>query len=155
VAAEEHPVAPSGYFAAQPALADVVTERQSTIVEESLQRDPLIARVADRLGHGRVVKDLVDLGITPLEETLDDGPDLAGAYDFAFAPRCIRDSALDAEQLANECERLASSLGVGFEGLPVISSRVRPTGNFNDIAAAIQVVVDGMGVGDQVALVSA
>src|SRR5437870_5764905 len=77
VVADEHPVPPSGHFPTQSALADVVANRQPSVIEETLERSALIARVADCLGNGRLVDHLVDLRVTPSEEFLDDGARLA------------------------------------------------------------------------------
>ena len=51
-------------------------DRQVGVLEETLQRLPLVARVGERLGDRGLVEDLLDLLVAPREELLDDNPRL-------------------------------------------------------------------------------
>ena len=57
VGADEEPVLAADGLAPQGALGGIVVERETAIVEEALERDPLIAGVADGLGDRRLVED--------------------------------------------------------------------------------------------------
>jgi hypothetical protein len=49
----------------------VVVDGQTAVVEEALERVPLIPRVADRLRGRRLVEGVLDLDIAPRKERVD------------------------------------------------------------------------------------
>ena len=72
VAAHEKPVLPADNLAAEVQLADVVVQRQATVVQEATQRHLLVACVADRLGNGRLVEDSFGFQLKRLRTWLHD-----------------------------------------------------------------------------------
>src|SRR4051812_49436443 len=120
VAPDEQPVFSAHRFTPEGALGAVVVHGQTAVVEEALKGDTLVERVADGLGRGGLVQRAAGLLLAPGEEGLDDGPGLhpAGLESRLGRPR--GPGALDAKQLADEGERLASALGIRVERLPPI-----------------------------------
>src|SRR3569832_1771823 len=72
VATHEEPVLPADALAAKVQLADVVVQRQATVVQEAAQRHLLVACVADRLRDGRLLEDPLGFGAAPGEEGVGD-----------------------------------------------------------------------------------
>src|SRR5690242_12521390 len=102
VAPQEQPVLSSDGFAAQLALAEIVVDRQATVLEETRERRPLVARVADGLRRRGLVEHAVGLGITPGEELLDDGGRFALAHGEPLLGWCGRVQPLQAKERADE-----------------------------------------------------
>ena len=61
---------------------------------------------------------------------------------------------LELEESLDVRESLAGLLPVGLQRLEEVAPRVRPAADLDDLAGLVEVVVDGVGVGDQVALVA-
>ena len=154
VRADEEPVAAADDLAAELELARVVVERQPPVVEEPLQRRALIARVADRLGERALVEDAVDQAVAPREESRDDRAGLLLADGVARRGRGGRDLAFELEERADHRQRFARPLGLRAERLVEVAPGVREAADFDDPPVGEEVVVDGMGVGDEVALVA-
>ncbi len=98
VAADEEPVATADDLPAQVELGNVVVNGQTAVIEETLQRDALVARVRDRGGDRRLIEDGVDLGVAPFEELFDNGARLGAAHLFFLLSRRVRDGPLEPEQ---------------------------------------------------------
>jgi hypothetical protein len=69
-------------------------------------------------------------------------------------PQGLGNLAFDAEQLTNESERLTRPLRLGLECLEEIPPRMSPARDLDDVTAAVQVVVDGVRVRDEIAVVA-
>src|SRR6185369_10347140 len=68
VAADKQPVSAPENLPAQIELADVVVCGESTVVDETPKRDALVSRVTQAVLDGRLVEDLREFGVAPLEE---------------------------------------------------------------------------------------
>ena len=101
VAAEEEPVLAADHLAPQVELAEVVVEGEPTVVEESLQVDALVARVAKRVLNRRLVEQVRKFGVTPFEEAVNDGAALVAPRALAFFAGRIRDGPFDAKKSGN------------------------------------------------------
>jgi len=126
-------------------------QRQATIVQEAVQRHLLVTCVADRLGDGRLVEDPVGFGVAPGEEGVGyrcrpSLPELA-----LLLGRRADHRAFEGEECGDPGKRGLGAVGIGFESLEEIATCVSPAADLDDVARAIQVVVDGVRIGDQIA----
>src|SRR5579872_4424490 len=154
VGADEEPVLAADGFAAQRALGAVIVDGQATVVEKPFERRALVARVADRLGRGRLVEGVLDLALAPFEEG---GDDRLGLLEPGFEPLLGRGGgpgALVAEESSDEGERLSGALGIGQQRLEPVPAQMRPARDLDEGAALVEVVENGVRVSDEVALVA-
>jgi hypothetical protein len=154
VAAEKQPVLPAEDLATEVALGDIVVQGQAPVVEEATEGDALVASVADGLRDGCLVEGDQCLLVAPLEERIEDRPRLLAPDLLAFLSRRGLDGALDAEEAFDQREGVLGELGLRAERLEEVPPGMRPTCHFDHVAVLVQVVVDGGGVGDEVALVA-
>ncbi|HVW25467.1 MAG TPA: hypothetical protein VHC69_08850 [Polyangiaceae bacterium] len=98
VAADKKPISSSEDLPAQVELGNVVVDGQTAVIEETLQRDTLVARVCDGGGDRRLVENGLDLCVAPLEEFFNNGARLGAAHLFFLLSRRIRDGPLEPEQ---------------------------------------------------------
>src|SRR6202453_4084028 len=155
LAAHEEPVATSDDLSAQVELTDVVVHRQPTVIEEAPQRTALVGGVADGASDRRFVENEVALLVAPGEELVDDGLAAQLPTGLSLFSRSVGQSALDLEQRADQSQGCLRALGVGFERLEPVPSAVSPARDLHDVARRVEVVVDGVCVGDEVAAVVA
>jgi hypothetical protein len=88
VAAEEEPVFTTEDLTAQVLLGDVVVQGQAPVLEESAERDALVAGIAEGPGDRRLVEDCAGLLLAPGKEGLGERPGLLAADLLAlFASR--------------------------------------------------------------------
>src|SRR6187401_1132952 len=72
LAADKQPVLPTDRLPTKVQLRDVVVDRQTPIIEETLQADSLIPRVTDSVVDRRILVKCGPLCITPGKELLQD-----------------------------------------------------------------------------------
>lgn len=68
--------------------------------------------------------------------------------------RRVGEASLDSEESTDETERSFRSLRIGFERFEKVASAVRPTIDLDDVAARVEVIVDDVRVGNEIALVA-
>ena len=154
VAAHEEPVFPAKDVATQMLLGHVVVEREATVVEESRQRDALVAGVTECLRDRRVVEDEGGLLVAPGEEGVDEGPRLLSTGLLALLARRRGDRAFDSIQPADQRERVLGPDRVRAERLVEVSPSVGPAPDLDHVAVFVEVIVDRVGIGDEMALVA-
>jgi hypothetical protein len=154
VAAEEEPVFAAEDLAAQVLLGDVVVERQAAVVEESAERGALVAGVAEGLRDRRLVEDEGGLLVAPGEEGVGDRPGLLATDLLALLAGRRLQRPLESVEPADQRERVLGPRRVGGEGLVEVPPAVGPAPDLDDVAGLVEVIVDGVGIGDEVALVA-
>jgi hypothetical protein len=154
VRADEEPVLAPEHLAPELELAPVVVHRQPPVREEALEGGPVPPGIAERLGERRLVEDRRFELVAPLEEARDDRLRLLLAHREALRRRRTVHRALDRKQLADERERLARPLRLRAERLVEVPPQVRPAPDLDHLAARVEVVVDRVRVGDEIALVA-
>ena len=85
---------------------------QAPVVEESPQGDALVARVAKPVLDRRFIEHVVEFGVAPIEETIDDGLRLVAPCALFFFSRRIRDGPLDPEQRSDVRKSYFGALGI-------------------------------------------
>jgi hypothetical protein len=154
VAAEEQPVLPAEDLATEVALGDVVVEGQAPVVEEATEGDALVAGVAEGLRDRRLVEGDGGLLVAPLEERVEERPRLLAPDLLALlAGRRLIARSMRKRPLISARACLASS-GSEPSALKKYLLAVGPACHLDHVAGLVEVVVDGGGVGDEVALVA-
>ena len=121
---------------------------------EVADHEPERLRCPLRAAAGRLVEGDQGLLVAPLEERVEDRPGLLTSDLLAFLSRRGLDGALDAEEALDQREGVLGELGFRAQRLEKIPPGMRPACHFDHVAVLVQVVVDGGGVGDEVALVA-
>jgi hypothetical protein len=97
VAADEEPIASSEYLPAQIQFASVVVRREPAIIEETSQRDALIASVGNPGLYRRFVEYVGSFSVTPFEKPVHKWTGLRTADLLFLFSRCVRDGPLDSK----------------------------------------------------------
>src|SRR4051812_29666918 len=101
IAADEEPVSTTEDLPAQIEFADVVVCGEAAVVEESPQRDALVASVSKRVLDRRLVEHVRKFGVTPLEKAIDDWATFVASDSLFVFSRRIRDGPLNPKKRAN------------------------------------------------------
>src|SRR5215831_7102209 len=150
LAADEEPVFAADRLPPQLALAPIIVDGQSSVLEKSCERLALIARVADPFGDRCFVQHVRCLRLAPCEKSLDHRLGLRPPNRESVVGGRAGQSALDAEQATDERERLAGAVRVGTERLEEVAPGVTPAADLDDVAAPIEMIEHGMCIGDQI-----
>ena len=89
--------------------SEMLLSSGAAIVQDAAQPLSLVPGVAHAVVDRRVLEHLVELGVAPREEALDDRRAVLGADLPPPLPRRLRDRTLDPEQRADHAERLLSA----------------------------------------------
>ncbi len=151
---DEDPIFPSDSLPSQVSFGDVVGHGESTVVEESLESFSLVDSVTNSRGNWRVIEDEISLCFAPGEEIMNDGARLLIADSFFSLTRLSRDGPLDLEQRRDVSESEPCSVGVGGEGFEEVAAAVRSAADLDDLSFVVEVVVDDVCVGNEIATVT-
>ncbi len=147
-------IIPADGFAPQRSFRDVVVERQPTVLEEASQRALLVERVGQRCSDRRAIERDLGLSFAPPEEGVDDGRRELTPHRLTSSPGRLRQLLLDLEELADHPQRLFRQLGLGPQRLEEIAAPMGPAGDLSDPTASVEVIVDDVSVGDEVAFIA-
>ena len=156
LAAQEQPVFSPDRLVTERSFADVVVDRQPTVLGVATECSPLIAGVPDRLAQRalgqRPFLQLRQVRLDPIEHRF-----CFGRTDLT--PRVGRQLAgplLDVVQLPDPLQDLVRIPRRTVPRIEELAARMRPTGNFADrvVRPQIDVVVAAVGVGMEVTLES-
>ena len=148
VTADKQPIRSPDRLPAELTFGDVVRGGEPTIIEETSERVLLVEGVADGCGQWGAVECRSLVLSTQFEVAIDEGFDLGCSHALSLLARLICKLALEQEHHAQIAEELLGDLRLTTEHLEKVGARVAPTGDLGRVAITIQVVVDGMGIGD-------
>jgi len=130
------------------------TQGQAPVVEEAAERGALVAGIAERPGDRGLVEDDGGLLVAPREECLGERPGLLATDLLALLAGGRLDRTLEAIEAADERQRVFGPRRIGSEGLVEVPPAMGPAPDLDDVAGLVEMVVDRVGVGDEVTLVA-
>src|SRR6266851_5516341 len=154
VASEENPVSPSESLAAKLAFTEIIVQRQPSVFEESPERNTLIARIANGFGYWRLVQHQRSLLVAPGEKGVDNRLGLHSADMEALFGREGGTFSFDAKESANQAEGILGAVRIRLQRFELISAAMAPTTNLDYLTALEQMVINDVGIGDEIALVA-
>ncbi len=129
-------------------------DRKPSVLEEAAERRALVEGVADALRNRGVVEHVLALLLAPREEAVDEGLGVLRPHGLALSAWGRGERALEIEEPADVGERFPGPLGLEGEGLEEVAPAVAPAADLHHASIDVEVVIDGMRVGDEVAAIA-